>query len=128
MIAEPRVGPRLLLVEDYALGRAACARVLAQAFRVTAVDDGGEALRCAVHTPFDIVLTDFRMPAMNGIELLEQLRMHTPRVRRVLMSCAPVPGLVGYSATGLVQGFLAKPFDLQTACTVLHPQAISPRS
>ncbi len=125
MTAEPREGPRLLLVEDYALGRNACARMFAQAFRVTAVDDGAEALRCAVHAPFDIVLTDFRMPVMSGIELLEQLRIHMPRMRRVLMSCAPVPGLVGYSAAGLVQGFLAKPFDLQTACTVLHPQAIA---
>lgn len=127
MPAERRDRPRLLLVEDYALGRNACARVLAQAFRVTAVDDGGEALRCAGHAPFDVVLADYRMPEMSGIELLEHLRLLEPRARRVLMSCAPVPGLVGYSATGLVQGFLAKPFDLQTACTVLHPQAFSQR-
>jgi two-component system response regulator GlrR len=125
MTAEPRARPRLLLVEDYALGRAACARLLAQCFRVTAVDDGDEALRCAGHAPFDVVLADFRMPVMNGIELFEHLRLLEPHLRRVLMSCAPVPGLVGYSTTGLVQGFLAKPFDLQTACTVLHPEAFS---
>lgn len=124
MTAERRDRPRLLLVEDYALGRHACARVLAQAFRVTAVDDGGEALRCAGHTRFDVILADYRMPVMSGIELLEHLRLLEPHVRRVLMSCAPVPGLVGYSAMGLVQGFLAKPFDLQTACTVLHPEAL----
>lgn len=127
MTSDGRDRPRLLLVEDYALGRNACARVLAQAFRVTAVDDGVEALRCAGHVRFDVVLADYRMPEMSGLELLEHLRLLEPRVRRVLMSCAPVPGLVGYSAVGLVQGFLAKPFDLQTACTVLHPQAIARR-
>jgi CheY-like chemotaxis protein len=127
MTADPQAArrPRLLLVEDYPLGRNVGARVLSQAFRVTLASSGEEALERTQSATFEVILADFRMPVMTGIELLEHLRLLEPRMRRVLMSCAPVPGLVGFCATGLVQGFLGKPFDLRTACTVLHPEALS---
>jgi CheY-like chemotaxis protein len=125
--AAPRL--RLLLVENYAVGRRAGARTLGLAFHVTAVSNGEEALLRVRAQPgaFDVVLADFRMPEMTGIELLEHLRLIEPRARRVLMSTVEVPGLVGYSAVGLVQGFLQKPFDLQTARVVLHPETLAAR-
>lgn len=120
---------RLLLVEDYAVGLSAARRALAPAFVVSAVNSGEQALLRVRGYPgaFDVVLADFRMPEMSGIELLEHLRLLEPRMRRVLMSCAEVPGLIGYTAVGLVQGFLHKPFDLQTARLVLHPEALAAR-
>jgi CheY-like chemotaxis protein len=116
---------RLLLVEDYAVSRSAAQRELAPAFAVSAVSSGEEALLRVQGSPgsFAVVLADFRMPEMTGIELLEHLRLLEPSMRRVLMSSTEVPGLAGYTAVGLVQGFLRKPFDLRTAGPVLHPEA-----
>jgi CheY-like chemotaxis protein len=112
---------RLLLVEDSDLVRISSARALQAMFAVTAVASGEEALARVQPGAFDVVLTDYRMPAMTGIELLEQLRLRDPGMRRVLMSGIDVPGLLGYRAIGLVQGFVSKPFDPRTLRAVLDP-------
>jgi CheY-like chemotaxis protein len=109
------------LVEDYALGRVVNARALGSAFQVSAFGCGEEALGHAPPGAFDVVLADFRMPAMTGIELLELLRARDWRMRRVLMSGGNVPGLTTYLALGLVHAFLAKPFDLASALAALQP-------
>jgi CheY-like chemotaxis protein len=120
MTAKPR-RLRLMLVEDELVSLTVGARMLAKHFALTAVDSGDEALSCFFAGAFDVVLTDYRMPSMTGIELLEQLQVRDPRVRRVLMSASSVPGLDGYIGVGLVHAFLAKPFDLQSALAVLSP-------
>jgi CheY-like chemotaxis protein len=114
---------RVLLVEDYPLARSASVRVLRRRYEVTAVASGELALATLQPTAFDVLLTDFQMPSMTGIELLEIVRMRVPRLRRVLMSGGPVPGISAYAATGLVQAFLYKPFDLTVARDALEPDA-----
>jgi CheY-like chemotaxis protein len=112
---------RLLLVDDDAVSLSVTARMLAKQFALTAVESGEEALWCFFPGVFDIVLTDYRMPSMTGIELLEQLQVRDPRVRRVLMSAGSVLGIDGYIGAGLVHAFLAKPFDLRSALEALYP-------
>jgi CheY-like chemotaxis protein len=112
---------RVLLVEDYPLARSASMRALRDAYDVTAVASGEEALTWIYPGAFDTLLTDFEMPAMTGIELIELVRLRDPQLRRVLMSAAPVPALYGYVAVGLVHAFLRKPFDLRVARGVLDP-------
>jgi CheY-like chemotaxis protein len=110
-----RPRPRVLLVEDDALARRAASRLLAQDFEVTAVCSAAEALSLFRAGAFDCVVTDYQMAAMTGIELLEQIRVLEPRVRRVLMSGTEIPGLVGYIGSGVVEHCLIKPVDLRTA-------------
>jgi CheY-like chemotaxis protein len=43
---------------------------------VVAVENGAEGLRLARSQPFDVIVTDFLMPEMNGVELIQQLRAH----------------------------------------------------
>lgn len=49
-------------------------------------DDGDAALRIAARTRFDIVITDVRMPKMDGIRLARELRRCDPRIRIVFIS------------------------------------------
>jgi CheY-like chemotaxis protein len=114
---------RVLLVEDYPLARSASMRALRDAFDVTAVASGEEALTRVHPGAFHTLLTDYEMPAMTGIELIELVRLRDPQLRRVLMSAGPVPALHGYVAVGLVHAFLRKPFDLDAARSVLEPDS-----
>lgn len=50
--------------------------------------NGQEALACLEKEPVDIIVTDVEMPEMNGIELIRQVREHTPRTRFLILSGA----------------------------------------
>src|SRR5688572_24326139 len=67
--------PRLLLVEDTPFLRYAFGRLLrSHGFDVCEANDGREALDCLTHFRPQLVLTDLRMPVMNGFELIRALR------------------------------------------------------
>lgn len=66
---------RVLLAEDDA-GLAAFEATLLRTmgFDVTIAPDGAEALALLHARPFDLVVTDYRMPRMDGIALIEAIR------------------------------------------------------
>jgi two-component system response regulator AlgR len=72
-------GPRIFIVDDEAPARARLKHLLADLaaeYPHTLVGDAGDgiaALDALAQTPADIVLTDIRMPRMDGIELAQQL-------------------------------------------------------
>lgn len=71
----PAAGLRLLLIDDNSRGLSARKLVLEeQGYSVTACSCPKEALARFETTQFDIVVTDYRMPNMNGVQLLAKLR------------------------------------------------------
>jgi CheY-like chemotaxis protein len=60
-----------------------------EGFEVALAVDGLEALERAKDGSFDVLLTDFRMPRMNGAELICRLRAQFPMLPVVLMSGNP---------------------------------------
>jgi signal transduction histidine kinase/CheY-like chemotaxis protein len=68
---------RVLLADDNADMREYVARLLSGRYRVTAVQDGEEALRSALADPPDLILSDVMMPALDGFGLLTELRSRT---------------------------------------------------
>jgi CheY-like chemotaxis protein len=59
-------------------------------YRVTTACDGVEALRLHAADPADLVITDFRMPRMDGGELLAHMRARHPALPAILISANPV--------------------------------------
>ena len=59
-------------------------------FRVSTANGGQEALRVFAAEPADLLITDFRMPGMNGIELIGRLRALSPGLPALLISADPV--------------------------------------
>jgi CheY-like chemotaxis protein len=78
---------RILIVDDEPDVRRAFARTLKLAhFLPTEAGTADEALeRCDEHT-YDVVILDFMMPDMNGIELLARIRRLQPFIRSVVIS------------------------------------------
>ncbi len=109
---------RVLIVDDNETARMALADIV-DSFGMTsvAVDGGESALRLLRHsqrggTPFDIVLSDWRMPGMDGLELARTIRGDQQLVNMpaVLMVTAYGHQLVMSEATRIgLQGVLLKP-------------------
>ena len=78
---------RILLVDDNANGLAARKSVLEElGYRIVTCSSGADALeQFAAHT-FDLVVTDYKMPRMDGLELIGRLRKSTPELPIVLVS------------------------------------------
>lgn len=105
---------RVLLVEDDAALQALYQRVLlAHGFEVELAATGSDGLSLAAESQFDAIVTDIAMPQMDGVRLLERLRVSDPLV--------PVLLLTGQAGVESVQRaielrafrYLIKPVDLR---------------
>jgi len=80
-------GSRILIVDDNELGLLARRQVLAElGHHVTVVSNAEEAVRRFAAEPFDLVVTDYKMPEMDGVELIRRLRAHRADVPVILLS------------------------------------------
>ena len=79
---------RVLLLDDEAALGDALLRFLAQGgIEVRAVADGRAALRALQQEKFDVIISDVRMPGMNGREFIAHLRNEQPKlVQRLIFS------------------------------------------
>lgn len=110
----------LLLVEDKDSFR----RLLAQALEgsvwtVLAVADPQEALRELEAQPFQVLVTDLRLPGMSGLELIRRARRLRPGLRVVLMSAFGEPKDIVEAMRLGADDFLPKPFDLDVFLALL---------
>ena len=80
-------GARILLVDDNAHGLAARKNVLEElGHHTVTASSGAEALECALKQKFSLVVTDYKMPCMDGLELIGLLRKQSPGVPVILVS------------------------------------------
>ncbi len=77
------------------------------------VDSGRAALAEIDRTPFDAVVSDMRMPSMDGAELLTAVMERQPRTIRFILSGHADRNLIG-RCIGATHQFLAKPCELET--------------
>ena len=79
--------PHLMIVEDDATIRALLIEIVkTEGFEVTAVPCAGDALEALKQNPASILLTDFRLPDMDGLSLLEQVMQADARTIGVVMT------------------------------------------
>lgn len=107
---EPAHGRRVLVVDDETGVRVFMAEALRSAgYNAVEVGDVGVALRMLEADPPDLLLTDYSMPGMNGLELAERARAFTPDLRVLIVSgYADADALEASAARPML---LRKPFD-----------------
>ncbi|MBI4889965.1 MAG: response regulator [Acidobacteria bacterium] len=78
---------RILLVDDNRSGLLARRAVLEElGYSTEGASDGATALTMFGKQQFDLVVTDFRMPDMDGVELISKLRAMKPELPVILIS------------------------------------------
>lgn len=71
---------------------------------------GPEALEKIGEQDFSLVITDFRMPHMTGIELLEKIKEHRPDLPVAIISGYSIDEFENDDLASKADGFLGKPF------------------
>jgi CheY-like chemotaxis protein len=106
---------RILLAEDEEALRAFISRALAQdGHEVIATADGGEALDVLTREQgrFDLLLTDIRMPVMDGIALALAAARDHPELMILLMTGYADQRERAHGLDALIHDVIAKPFSL----------------
>ncbi|MCU0932922.1 MAG: sigma-54 dependent transcriptional regulator [Thiobacillaceae bacterium] len=113
--------PRILLIDDEAIALANLSHVLKrEGYAVTACKDGAEGLAALRRGDFDLVLTDLRMPGVDGMEVLREARQTHPDVPVIMITGhASLDSAVEAMKAGAYH-YIAKPFRLAEAREVVR--------
>jgi len=111
---------QILVVEDDSLTRTQISEFLRQeAYEVDEAGDGTQAVKLLENRHFDLVITDFAMPQLDGVRLVERIHRKLPNTPVIFMS--------GYitmdSAKALLPGMaevLPKPINLDVLLATIR--------
>jgi DNA-binding response OmpR family regulator len=104
---------RVLVTDDHPALRQAVRNALqSEGFDAEDAADGRRALELLRENEFDVLVTDVRMPGMDGYQLLEQVQREQMRTRTVMFSVFADESSRRHAAGLGVVAFLQKPFAL----------------
>lgn len=101
----------VLVVDDEQLIRDILVRIVArEGYRVDHACDGVEAMEKLNDAPFDYVISDIKMPNMDGMQLLEQVKSLYPSVKVLLITGQAGTVSVRKAKAAGADSFITKPF------------------
>ena len=122
---------RVLVVDDEPMVCLALTNWLEEEnYFAQAVEDGPQAVKAVREENWDIVLLDLRMPGMDGMEVLKQVKEIAPQTVVIMMTAyASIPGAVQAMQEGAYD-YIVKPLDVDQLTLMLkriveHQQLIT---
>lgn len=118
----------ILLVDDDISSVTALTNLLEHEHTLRIASNGLDALQTFQIAHFDVVITDIRMPKMNGIDLLKAIRQHSTTAHVIILTGYPSSDNIKDAETFGVSGFFTKPLDVERFMETLsyirtHPRA-----
>lgn len=119
---------RMLIVDDEKIertGLCGLVRRFGYPFEIFQAANGKQAVQLLGRTEVDVLITDIRMPLMDGLELTEWVRKNRPRVHVVIASAYGDFAYAQKAISMQVRDYLLKPVDLAQFKTMMeHVQAL----
>jgi len=112
--------PVVLIVDDEKNTRDGLARALKRSYEVHTAESGAAALEILSDTPVDVMLSDLRMPVMDGMTLMQRALANSPNLVCILLTAY---GSVETAVEAMRHGatdFLTKPVNLKELELVLE--------
>lgn len=109
---------RVLVVDDFSTMRAVVMKLLHDLgfTEVEEAADGEQAWQMIQTQPYDLVVCDWNMPKMTGIELLKKLKTHADfyQIRFILITAEAKEHQILDASLAGVDGYIVKPFSEET--------------
>lgn len=74
---------------------------------------------------YALIISDLRMPNMNGVDLLQKVKDLNPKVRTILISAFALqddPDIQKYSKDGVIDSFIEKPIKINRLCQIVEDE------
>lgn len=114
MAAAASLHPHILVVDDdpdIVESVTDLLRMFLPGVRVDQANSGQEALRFLAGDSIDLVVTDFMMPGMNGVQLLREIQRRSPGIPNILVTAFGADVIKG-AGQPEPQRILHKPFEV----------------
>ena len=119
---------RILVIEDDTRSAQSLERLLkSQGYAVTLCHRGDEGFERASKENFDLIITDFRLPGVDGLELIRQLHAEKPRLPMVLMTAFGTTETAIEATKHGAFEYVLKPFDVAEMLEVVKRAVASAR-
>ncbi|WP_400087118.1 response regulator [Yoonia sp. R78084] len=109
---------RVMIVDDMGVSRGLLVQAIEEMgiWKSQAENDGRAALQKLIADPVHLVLSDYNMPGMDGLQLLQALRQNrsTARIGFILVTGNPTPDLVSKGKALGLNNIIKKPFTTAT--------------
>ena len=114
---------QVLIVDDEEPIRALlqrCVKLARPACRVVTATNGTEALARLQTQPFDLIILDYQMPRMNGLDLAQAARQLRPAIKLMLITGSRPEAVSRAIDQNIFDGYLDKPFTPEQFITMLN--------
>jgi nitrogen regulation protein NR(I) len=119
---------KILLIEDDTRAAVSLEKMLtSEGYAITLAHRGDEGLARAQAEEFEVVITDLRLPGMDGLELVRSLHATKPRLPIVLMTAFGTTDTVIEATKRGAFEYLIKPFDMEDLLEVTAKAVASAR-
>ena len=125
---------KIMVVDDEPANLRTLERIFRQDYQVVTAPSGAEALALLEHHDVALLISDQRMPAMTGIELMKRTVSLRPQMVKILLTgYTDVEALIEAINSGLVYRYLTKPWNnddlrLTVSRALEHYEAMKSRS
>ena len=113
-VAIAGIGGDILVVDDDQMNRELLCRRLARGgYNATSVESGSEALKLLDERRFDLILLDYMMPELSGLETLHRIK-ESPKLRTmpvIMLSASDASNVMVQCILSGAEDYIAKPFN-----------------
>ena len=118
-MAELKRGRLLIVDDEIELKTALCETLADKGYETFGAGNGAEGLKALAMRDFDLLLCDFMMPGIDGIQLLRQALAIDPNLVGIIMTGqGTIPSAIEAMKSGAFD-YVLKPFNLQTMLPIL---------
>jgi formate/nitrite transporter len=112
---------RMLVIDDEAVVLSSCRRIFsAEGFEVVTTDSPRQGLELASASKFDVILCDWRMPELDGLDVVELLDKRVPDAAVLMITGFPSVDRATEVMKRGAMDYLAKPFTPEEITAAVH--------